>query len=111
MVWSSNCSTVARIAHAVLILRWATSYWAVSPYMRLSVRVARCENVGRDAEGQLVWLLPPVQMLAFDPLRTFRGFSAAPGPGAEPTGARRVNPGCSPRACSVVPARRRRWAP
>src|ERR1700733_5694588 len=31
MVWSSNCSTVARIAHAVIIARWGTSWWSVSP--------------------------------------------------------------------------------
>src|ERR1051326_1090832 len=31
MVWSSNCSTVAPIVHAVIIARWRPTSWAVSP--------------------------------------------------------------------------------
>src|ERR1700722_18821512 len=33
MVWSSNCSTVAAMAHAVIMARWGTSYWTDSPGM------------------------------------------------------------------------------
>src|SRR5690349_5547282 len=33
MVWSSSCSTVAPIAHAVIIARWGVSWWTVSPGM------------------------------------------------------------------------------
>src|SRR5207344_2576928 len=33
MVWSSNCNTVAPIAHAVIIARWGVSWWTVSPGM------------------------------------------------------------------------------
>src|SRR4051794_14444002 len=31
MVWSSNCSTVAPIVHTVIIARWRTTSWTVSP--------------------------------------------------------------------------------
>src|SRR5581483_509841 len=31
MVWSSNCSTVAPMAHAVIIPLWGTSWWRISP--------------------------------------------------------------------------------
>src|ERR1700704_2768116 len=55
MVWSSNCNTVAPIAHAVIMARWGTSWgdtswWMVSPGMlaTLSSSIGRPDHAGKN---------------------------------------------------------------
>src|ERR1700761_3996886 len=44
MVWSSSCNTVAPIAHAVIMARWGTSWWAFSPDI-LAILLSSAQSV------------------------------------------------------------------
>src|ERR1700710_2226264 len=56
MVWSSSCSTVAPIAHAVIIARWGVSWWTASPdiFAALWSSSARMRISGRHRQTEVV---------------------------------------------------------
>src|SRR4249920_3799047 len=54
MVWSSNCNTVAPIAHAVIIARWGVSWWTVSPDMVAALLSSATQAGGCGQEAATV---------------------------------------------------------
>ena len=56
MVWSSNCSTVAPIVHTVIIARWRTTSWTVSPGISATLSVfgaLAARMLTTEVEGQI----------------------------------------------------------